>query len=137
MSASQVSGTGRCNAVILRGLVHRAPETRELPSGELVLSFDIVTNGESDAREVVPVAWHRPPDTVDGSARSAPNVADIVAAGVEVVVTGRVRRRFFRVGGATQSRTEVIAVDVVPVRQRRRVVAAVQRALAVIPDEHR
>ena len=40
-----------------------------------------------------------------------PTPAEAVArpAGDEVVVTGRVQRRFFRAGGATQSRTEVVA----------------------------
>ena len=37
-----------------------------------------------------------------------------------VVVVGRVRRRFFRAGGATASRTEVVADRVVPARQRAR-----------------
>lgn len=43
-----------------------------------------------------------------------------------MVVVGAVERRFFRVGGATQSRTEVVAASVVPVR---RAVAA-RRSLA-------
>ena len=39
----------------------------------------------------------------------------------EVVVVGRVRRRFFRSGGATQSRTEVVAERVARPRQAKRV----------------
>ena len=31
-------------------------------------------------------------------------------------MVGRVRRRFFRAGGVTQSRTEVVADEVVPTR---------------------
>jgi single-strand DNA-binding protein len=38
-----------------------------------------------------------------------------------VVVVGSVRRRFFRVGGATQSRTEVVADRVVAARRAREV----------------
>ena len=34
---------------------------------------------------------------------------------------GSVRRRFFRTSGATQSRTEVVADEVVPVTRRRQV----------------
>ena len=44
--------------------------------------------------------------------------------GVDVVVIGTVRRRFFRVGGATQSRTEIVADVVIPARRRRRVETA-------------
>ena len=36
-----------------------------------------------------------------------------------VVVVGRVRRRFFHAGGATQSRTEVVADKVLPVRSKK------------------
>ena len=46
-------------------------------------------------------------------------VADEPAAGAEVVVVGSVRRRFFRAGGATQSRTEVVAEQVVAARRGR------------------
>jgi len=45
-------------------------------------------------------------------------------------VTGEVRRRFYRAGGVTQSRTEVVADALIPARQRRRVEAALSRALA-------
>jgi hypothetical protein len=41
-----------------------------------------------------------------------------------------VRRRYFRTGGATQSRTEVVADVVVPARQSAKARRAVQRALA-------
>jgi single-strand DNA-binding protein len=43
-------------------------------------------------------------------------------------VVGRVRRRFFRAGGTTQSRTEVVADTVVPATQAKRVEAALRRA---------
>ena len=47
----------------------------------------------------------------------------------EVVVVGRVRRRWFRSGGATQSRTEVLAVEVLPARSTKRVAKLVSTAL--------
>jgi single-strand DNA-binding protein len=50
--------------------------------------------------------------------------------GTELLVTGRVRRRFFRAGGATQSRTEVVAEAVVVATDQRRVRRAIDRALA-------
>ena len=51
-----------------------------------------------------------------------------VTAGDEVMVAGRVQRRFFRAGGSTQSRTEVVAAELVPAR-RTRSTARVQRAV--------
>lgn len=54
-----------------------------------------------------------------------------------MVVLGRVRRRFFRAGGATASRTEVVAEMVLAARDRRRVSAAlraVSAKVASVPD---
>ena len=64
------------------------------------------------------------------------------AAGDEVLVTGRIRRRFFRAGGVTQSRTEVVATDVVPTRReprraRRPWRAALERRAACRRDGRR
>jgi single-strand DNA-binding protein len=44
------------------------------------------------------------------------------------VVVGRVRRRFYRAGGATQSRTEVVAETVVAARQAKRAATALASA---------
>ena len=52
--------------------------------------------------------------------------------GEEVVVVGRVRRRFFRAAGAAASRVEVEADVVARARDRRRVQAAAKRALAAV-----
>jgi single-strand DNA-binding protein len=46
-----------------------------------------------------------------------------------VVVVGRVRRRFFHAGGATQSRTEVVAETVLPAGQAKRVATALRAAI--------
>jgi single-strand DNA-binding protein len=53
-------------------------------------------------------------------------------AGDEVVVVGAVRRRFFRAGGATQSRTEVVASAVLKATQRKAVAKALTDATAAI-----
>ena len=53
---------------------------------------------------------------------------DPVEPGAEVVVSGRVRRRFFRAGGVTQSRTEVVADAVVATRQAKRARSLVSAA---------
>jgi hypothetical protein len=45
-----------------------------------------------------------------------------------MLVVGRVRRRFFRTGAGTQSRTEVVAEAVVNARHTKRAAAALERA---------
>jgi hypothetical protein len=52
----------------------------------------------------------------------------------EVVVAGRVRRRWFRSAGATQSRTEVVAVEVLPARSTKRVAKLVGDALTAADE---
>ena len=107
------------NVVMLRGTLVRPAEERLLPSGTRVVSFEVAAEEPSGASGVVPVNWPE-------------GRYEDLEPGAEVVVTGAVRRRFFRVGGATQSRTEVVADAVVPVAARRRVRAALDRALAAV-----
>jgi hypothetical protein len=107
------------------GTVTRDPDRRDLPSGGAVLSFDLSVRAEGCTAESVPVAWPDPP------ARAA------LAAGAEVLVLGRTRRRFFRSAGTTASRTEIVAERVVPLRQQARCAAALDEAadrLAVIAE---
>jgi single-strand DNA-binding protein len=106
------------NVVILRGSLTRPPEERALPSGDRVVSYDVRTEQADGPGETVPVVG-APPETA-------------FEAGDAVVVTGRVRRRFYRTGGATQSRTEVVADVVVPASDGRRVRRAVDAALRLI-----
>jgi single-strand DNA-binding protein len=100
------------NLVILRGTLAADPRTRELPSGSVLLQFDVTTRDESGTQSV-PVAWFEP------AAASVP-----AAAGDELVVIGSVRRRFFRAAGATQSRTEVVAEQVLAANRGRQVARA-------------
>jgi len=106
-------GTNLC---VLTGALARSPELRTLPSGGVVAGLEVRVAGPEGPAEIVPVALADPPPAVVS-----------LPPGTDVLVLGRVRRRFFRVGGATQSRTEVVAAEIVPSRQRaraRRVVAA-------------
>ena len=115
------------NLVVLRGTIVAEPRTRELPSGSVLSQFDVTTRDSAGAQSV-PVAWFDPPAAV----------ADLTT-GADVVVIGTVRRRFFKAGGATQSRTEVVADKVVPARRRRdaeRAVEAACRALQSPADGH-
>jgi single-strand DNA-binding protein len=97
------------NVTMLRGRLSRPPEERTLPSGDRLVAYDLTVPHPGDRADSVPLVWPDPP------ARAL-----AFDAGDEVVVTGRVRRRFFRAGGLTQSRTEVVVDAVVPARQAKR-----------------
>lgn len=108
------------NLVILRGAVARPPEARDLRSGDVVVEYDIVVAGRAGTpTEHVPVVWFAPPA---GAADIEPDT--------EVVVVGRVRRRFFRADGSTVSRTEVVADKVLPARRVKAAERLVAEALA-------
>jgi len=103
------------NVVVIRGRLSRPAELRELPSGEQVVQLDVTIPRPGDRAESAPVVWY-----------NAPASASHLDVDNEVVVLGRVKRRFFRAGGATQSRTEVVADRVIPARRA----ASVRTALA-------
>ena len=109
------------NIVVVQGVLSRAPEARQLPSGDRLGSFEVTVRTVDQPTESVPVVWFDPPDRFLR-----------LAAGAEVVVVGRVRRRFFRTAVGTGSRTEVVASDVVPASQRKRVEKAVGGARAAL-----
>jgi single-strand DNA-binding protein len=105
------------NLAIVRGCLSSDPVSRELPSGDTLWSYEISVRRPEQPTDTVPVVLvgGRPPARL--------------AAGDHVVAIGRVRRRFFRVGGATASRTEVVADHLVATRSRARAEAAVAKAL--------
>lgn len=105
------------NVVILRGTLSSDPVSRDLASGSVLVSLELTTTVD-EAAISVPIAWFDPAKEVT------------FAAGDALVVTGTVRRRFFRSAGRTQSRTEVVATDVVPAGRSRQVSAAVARAIS-------
>ncbi len=108
------------NVVVLRGVLSSVPTSRELPSGTVLATYEVTTRAEGGAAESVPVTWFDPPRR-----------STTIPAGTEVVVAGRVRRRFFRTAGGTASRTEVVATGVVPARQRVRAGKLVEAAITV------
>ena len=115
-TTTAVPGT---NVALVVGTLTRPPELRPLPSGDTVLALELSVRPPGGAAESVPVAWYAP----SAGAAAWP-------AGEELFVAGRTRRRFFRAGGQTQSRTEVVAHAVVPTRRA----AATRRALAAALD---
>ncbi|MFZ4811934.1 MAG: single-stranded DNA-binding protein [Ilumatobacteraceae bacterium] len=114
------------NIVILQGQVRSDPRCSELPTGDQRWAFDIATPDVDGRSMSVPVSCA-------GPSRLASLVAGL-AVGDDVVVEGSVRRRFFRSGGATQSRTEVVAIDLVPARSRARVRRLLQRGADALSD---
>jgi single-strand DNA-binding protein len=111
------------NLVVLRGVVNGDVVERTLPSGSVAVQFDVRT--PSVPSNSVNVSWIDPP----ADAR-----ASVVVPGEEVVVIGTVQRRFFRVGGATQSRTEVVVDHVIPARRARSVRSAIAAATRSLGD---
>jgi single-strand DNA-binding protein len=105
------------NVVLLRGILTNDPVVRALASGDSVTQLELST--QVDGRTVtVPV--------------SVSERVVTVGSGDVVVVTGYVRRRFFRAGGVTQSRTEVVADEVIKVTRKRTVQRAIEGVLDAI-----
>ena len=113
------------NLVVLRGTLSRPPVTRDLRSGDLLVTYEVTTPGRTgEAATSVPVVWFAPP----------PGAADL-DEGTEVVVVGVVRRRFFGgASGATQSRTEVVADKVLRASRAKAVERAVLDALGAAEE---
>ena len=103
------------NQVLLTGRLSSAPQYRELASGSSLWSLELTTDTPEGAWSV-PVAWFDPP------------VPPEFGVGDEVVVLGAVRRRFFRTPAGTQSRTEVVASEVVAATSKRKVKSVLRRA---------
>jgi single-strand DNA-binding protein len=104
------------NLVTVLGRLARPAEERILPSGDRLVAYEVTVPRPAGRAETVPVVWF-----------DAPARALELAVDEEVVVIGRVRRRFFRAGDTTQSRTEVVAETVVPARHAKRVRVALDR----------
>ncbi|MDP1820866.1 MAG: single-stranded DNA-binding protein [Acidimicrobiales bacterium] len=108
MSSPTFSAAG-VNLAVLVGTLSRDPQIRTLPSGDDVLGLELTVRPEGGPAESVPVAW-----------LGAPSAAANWVAGDEILVLGRVRRRYFRSDGVTQGRTEVVATMGVPTRHAAR-----------------
>ena len=111
------------NVALLRGAIVGELISRDLPSGSTVVQFDVattITAGDKTAKVSVPVSWVDPPS----------RALDPIEQGLDVVVVGTVRRRFFRSGGSTQSRTEVVVDAIVPTRRTKQVMALVSDTAA-------
>lgn len=108
-SNSQDAREGSRNEVLLVGRVSGEPVERELPSGDRIVQWRVVV-GRPPPRRPPPEGVR--PATVDALecvawTAGARRTARGLRPGDLVEVTGSLRRRFFRAGGAPSSRTEV------------------------------
>jgi len=106
------------NVVVLRGTLSSEPVELTLPSGTNIMNWDVTTE-TSEGKRSVPVQWDEPTKRVRDYGK-----------GDDVVVLGAIRRRFFRSGGTTSARTEVLASSVAKPTQS----AAVSRLLTQARD---
>lgn len=118
---SGAGAAGGLNLAVLVGALARPAQDVALPSGDRLVSLEVTVRRAEGPAEPVPVQWP-----------SAPAWASVLDAGTEVAVLGRVRRRFFRRGGATQSRTEVVAWRVARVTSPARTRALLDEAVTCL-----
>ena len=106
------------NLCLVRGVCAAPPEVRTLASGTRLATLAVRVRAEGAPATSVPVAVWDPPTRVE-----------TLGAGAEVVVLGRVVRRFFRTAtGGPGSRVEVEAALVAPAPDRRRLGQVLRRA---------
>lgn len=98
---------------IVAGTVAGESSAVELADGRILECFDVRTpDGPINS-------------VIEDHGQAMPSV------GEDVVVIGRVRRRFFRAAGSTVARTELVVHRIEPARRR----AAVKRAIQKAVDE--
>ena len=84
------AGPPDLDLAVVVGTLSSDPVVQDLPSGSRLVRYEVTVRDRSPD-DSVPVTWFDPP--------RPPKLTQ----GDRVVVVGRVRRRFFRAGGATRS----------------------------------
>ncbi len=115
---SGIAAEAPVNEVRVAGRVAAAPEERELPSGDRVVTLRLVVQRSGPRRSVTAPTV----DAIDVACwtSAARRAALRLKENDHAVVEGALRRRFFRTGVAVQSRYEVEAAVVRPVTAPRR-----------------
>jgi single-strand DNA-binding protein len=108
---------------VVVGTLSSDPVRQTLSSGSTLVRYEVTVRDRSPA-DTVPVSWLDP--------RRVPGLSE----GDRVLVVGRVRRRFFRAGGATRSATEVAASTVCRVTAAR-AAAALDDAVGLVDARRR
>ena len=100
---TRAAAVAAVNEVRLVGRISRAPEERVLPSGDAVWTFRIVVSRAETGRSRQSV------DALECAVWSGRVRRSVTTwgPGDVVEVTGAMRRRFYRAGGAVASRVEV------------------------------
>jgi single-stranded DNA-binding protein len=111
------------NITVVCGTLSSDPVWRSLPSGSTVVALEVTTDSAFETRSTVPVSMVDPRGVRE---------LERLGTGDVVVVIGETRRRFFRTGGATGSRTEVRATHVIPAGRRARVTSALRHVADVV-----
>jgi single-stranded DNA-binding protein len=119
MAPEGASEVVEMNVVFLQGRLSSDPVLRELSSGSRLLSLEVTTDTDAGSANV-PVAWFDPATVPDW------------LAGVDVVVRGIVKRRFYRGPSGTQTRTEVVALEVCEVTTRRQAQRLLEHAVSAL-----
>ncbi len=118
MSASESKAITGLNLAIVCGAVSGEPEVRVLESGRRLATFSLRIRIDAEPAVSVPVTVWEP----------AVWIEDLVN-GEEVVVVGRVRRRFFALAaGGRGNRVDVEATYVGRAKQKRQLGCAIRRA---------
>ncbi|MBM3827951.1 MAG: hypothetical protein FJW09_04835 [Actinobacteria bacterium] len=113
------------NLALVRGTLSSMPVRRTLPNGSDLVQIEVTSRDCAGVARSVPVIVHEPLGKDDFTSWES---------GTEVVVVGSVVRRFFRSGGGTASRTEVVAARVVRGSQAARVDKLLAEVARVVSD---
>lgn len=107
MAEARHAAVEHSNEVHLVGRLAAPPVPRELPSGDLVVTFRLVVARDRTARAVA--ARAATVDTIECAAwtKAAQRSVRAWEPGDAVEVRGALRRRFWRSAGGPSSRTEV------------------------------
>ena len=111
------------NHAVLRGTLSSDPDIRTLASGTTLASLQLTTRPESGPAMSVPVSIAEPSAWVTN-----------LVAGDAIIVIGAVRRRFFRAGGATASRVEVEAAEVIRANDKRAIRRVARNAQRIVDE---
>ena len=101
------------NNVTITGNATREPELRFTPSGQAVANFGVAVNRRWQNRQTQ--EWEEAVSFIDVTAwaQLAENIAETVAKGTRVTVTGRLDQRSWETqDGDKRSKVEVVADDV-------------------------
>jgi single-strand DNA-binding protein len=110
------------NCVVVSGRLSSEPTVRELQSGSVLMTLELTTRVD-DTNVSVPLVWFDPPSKV------------AVTVGDQVAAVGTVRRRFYRAGGITQSRTEVVVAQLAHATDKRGVGALQKWLVGVLGSD--